>query len=462
MNDFPATANQHEENYPAMSHPPGHPAVMAATALLGGLRLGPTAAWHILEIGCASGHHILPIAVAYPNAQITAIDLSPSAIAEAQRLADCAGISNVKFLCADLMQWQAPREAFDAIIAHGVFSWVNDQTKSELLQLCQRSLKKQGVAMLSYNTQPGWALRQPLREMALTLQQLDSAQGSAMTALQWIESALDHRADPYGQYLLEIVRDTQAKGEQQLKFDDLAPVNDPCYFSQFVHWCEQAGLNYVGEADSTLAQTSLLSSTAKSQLRSLANNPLLHEQMTDFLTGRTFHCSVICRNDATRIAPTAEELAALCIESLMPVPPTGNAATDAMSAAIFSSEPCSLSINDLLQKAPTLSPQEAISISLRLLQLGMIRLRSEPVIFPSDMPSHPRFSALNYDHLATGKPIVDAFHRPCLLSPSDRAWLRSCDGSHSFEQLMKRCQNDEQVEACHALLAHLHRRGLFV
>ncbi len=462
MNDFPASANHQEENYPAMSHPPGHPAVMAATALLGGLRLSPIRDWHILEIGCASGHHILPIAAAYPHTQITAIDLSASAIAEAQRLAALAGITNVKFLCADVMQWQAPKEAFDAIIAHGVFSWVNDQIKSALLQLCQRSLKKQGVAMLSYNTQPGWALRQPLREMALTLRQIDGAQGSALSALQWMESALDQRVDRYGQYLLEIVRDTQAKGEQQLKFDDLAPVNDPCYFSQFVHWCEQAGLTYVGEADSTLAQTSLLSSTAQAQLLGLANNPLLHEQMTDFLTGRTFRCSVICRNDATRIAPTAEEITTLCIEALMPVPPTGNAATDTLGAAIFASEPSCLSMSHLLQKAPSLSPQEAISISLRLLQLGMIRLRSEPIVLPDEMPSHPKFSALNQDHLATGKAIVDAFHRPCLLSPTDRAWLRACDGSHSFEQLMKRCPNDEQVEACHALLAHLHRRGLFV
>lgn len=451
-----------EDEYPAMSHPPGHPSVIAATALLGGLRLPPTTQLRILEIGCSTGHHVLPIAEAYPRAQITAIDFSASAITEAKRLATHAGITNIEFIHADLLQWQAPKEAFDCIIAHGFFSWAGDQAKSALLALCQRSLSKNGVAMISYNTQPGWALRQPLREMALTLRQIDPNGGSALSAMQWIEKALDQRDDAYGRHLLEIVQDAKAKGEQQLKFDDLGPVNDPCYFSQFVHWCEQAGLTYVGEADSTLAQTSLLSSAAQTQLRNLANNPLLHEQMTDFLTGRTFRCSVICRNDATRIAPTAEEITALCIEALMPVPPTGHAATDALGAAIFASEPSCLSINDLLQKASTLSPQEAISISLRLLLLGMIRLRNEPIFFPDEMPSHPQFSALNRDHLINGKAIVDAFHRPCLLSPTDRAWLKACDGSHSFEQLMKRCQNEEQVEACHALLAHLHRRGLFV
>ncbi len=450
------------DSYPAMSHPPGHPSVIAATALLGGLRLAPVETMRILEIGCSTGHHILPIAAAFPEASITAIDLDAAAIAEAKRLADLAQITNISFVCADLTKWQAPPESFDLIIAHGVFSWVNDTAKSSLLRLCQHSLKQNGAAMISYNTQPGWALRQPLREMTLTLQQLDLAQGSADKALQWIESALDSSEDPYAHYLLETVRDTRAKGEQQLKFDDLAAVNDPCYFSQFFHWCDQAGLAYVGEADSTLSQTSLLSTAAKTQLQALAGSPLLLEQMTDFLTGRTFRCSVICRKDAARSAATIEELATLCIETLVPLPSTGNNTTDAFVHAISASEPSCLSVNDLLQKAPHLSHRDALTITMQLLQLGMIRLRSMPVIIAEEMPASLRLSALNLDHIAHDKPIVDAFHRPCVLSPSDRVFLRPCDGSIGFDHLMKGCRGSEQVEALHALLAHLHQRGLFL
>lgn len=461
MNQPDVTSLYQEENYPSMSHPPAHPSVIAATALLGGLRLPPLAQARILEIGCSSGHHILPIAAAYPDAQITALDLSPAAIAEAQRLAALAGITNVNFVCVDLLQWQAPKQAFDCIIAHGFFSWVNDKTKSTLLDLCQRSLKKNGAAMISYNTQPGWSLRQPLREMALTLRQLDPANGSAAGALQWINNALAERTDFYGKYLLDIVRDTQAKGEEQLKFDDLAPINDPCYFSQFVHWCEQAGLAYVGEADSTLAQTSLLSSTANTQLRTLAHNALLHEQMTDFLTGRTFRCSVICRTDATRTTPTLEELAQLSIEPLMPIIPTGNPSVDALGTAIENAAPDCRPLADLLKSSSLLDLTEAIPIVLRLLLLGMIRLRCDAIAIADEMPSHPRLDSLNRNHLKTGKPIVDAFHRPCLLSPADRAWLLQCDGSLSFEKLMQRCA-PAQVEACHALLEHLHRRGLLL
>jgi len=445
--------------YPAMSHPPAHPSLMAATAWLGGVRLAPDHEWKILEIGCASGHHILPIAETYPQARITAIDVDADAIAEAQRLARLADLGNIEFLCADLSTWQAPAQHYDLIIAHGVFSWVDDRTKSALLSLCHRALKTQGVAMISYNTQPGWALRQPLREMTLAL---GASLPSAEQALGWMETSLAGRDDNYARHLLEIIQDTRAKGDQQLKFDDLAPINDPCYFSQFIHWCEQAGLTYVGETDSTLANTQLLGSAAQQSLRALQGQPLLMEQMADFLTGRTFRCSLIARRDVVRSMPSAEEWSALCVESLMPIPDTGHAVTDALASAIAAAEPDCLPLAELLEKSPRLALADVIPVIIRLLQLGMIHLRLSPVRIAAEMPSHPRLSALNLDHLAQGKPVVDAYHRPCRLSANDRNWLRLCDGTISFEQLIKACRDEKQAHALHELLAHLHQRGLFI
>jgi trans-aconitate methyltransferase len=445
--------------YPAMSHPPAHPSLMAATALLGGVRLAPSHEWHILEIGCASGHHILPIAQAYPQARITAIDLDANAITEARRLAHLAKISNIEFLCADLTTWQPTAQHYDLIIAHGVFSWVDDRAKSALLALCRHALKTQGVAMISYNTQPGWSLRQPLREMTMALQ---SVHPSAEQALHWLEKSLTSRNDAYAHYLREIIQDTRAKGEQQLKFDDLAPVNDPCYFSQFIHWCEQSGLTYLGETDCTLANTELLDASAQQSLRELSGHPLLFEQMSDFLTGRTFRCSLIARSDVSRRIPTPDELAALSLEALMPIPSTGHPATDALTNAITQAEPNCLPLHDLLVSTPHLSIADAIPLTLRLQHLGMLRLRHSPISIAAETPSHPRLSPLNLDHLAQGKPIVDAFHRPCQLSANDRNWLRLCDGTISFEQLMKACRDDTQRHALHELLAHLHQRGLFL
>ncbi|MFM2169994.1 MAG: hypothetical protein RI957_223 [Verrucomicrobiota bacterium] len=450
------------EFYPAMSHPPAHPSVIAATALLGGIRLNSEQSWNILEVGCASGHHILPIAEHYRQARITAIDLDARAIHEARRLAQRANLKNIDLHCADLSTWEAPAEHYDIIIAHGVFSWVPDPTKTALLELCARSLKPDGVAMISYNTQPGWAMRQPLREMTMALQHLPAHQGSACSALHWIERSLDERQDAYGLHLLETAKDARAKGETQLAFDDIASINDAFYFSQFYHMCRQNRLMHLGESDSTLPRLSLLDTTAREQLQSLAGNPLLMEQMTDFLTGRSFRCSVICRDNAVRTPATADELSTLCIEQILAIPETGNGTTDAFSEAITRAAPSCVPIRELLASLPHISPQQALSMTATLHSLGMIRLRDKPIMLSDEIPSHPRLSQLNLDHLEQGKAVVDAFHRPCLLSTNDRNWLRLCDGTMSFEQLIQSCRNDAQVSALHALLVHMNERGSWV
>jgi hypothetical protein len=168
------------------------------------------------------------------------------------------------------------------------------------------------------------------------------------------------------------------------------------------------------------------------------------------------------RQDAPRRQATLEELSGLGVEALMEFPTTGHAMTDAFCAALAESAPHCCSIADLASQVGDLSVQDAVAICMSLLQLGMIRLRLHLIHIETEMPSHPQLSKLNLDHLASGKPIVDAFHRPCLLSTQDRAWLMRCDGSHSFEALMKSCSDDAQRAALHEMLSHLLQRGLLI
>jgi cyclopropane fatty-acyl-phospholipid synthase-like methyltransferase len=147
----------------------------------------------ILEIGCSSGHHILPIAAAFPDASFTAIDISTSAIQQARALADRTGIRNVRFHHADILSWRNEAEPFDYIIAHGFFSWVADEAKTALLRLCHDSLGENGVAMISYNTLPGWSLRMPLRDITQTLRRLPACHDSSMAALDLLGSAMRGR-----------------------------------------------------------------------------------------------------------------------------------------------------------------------------------------------------------------------------------------------------------------------------
>ena len=64
--------------YPAMSHPLADPAVSGVAAMFAGLRVRHPAGARILEIGCASGHHLIPLAQRWPDSYLIGIDLSAS------------------------------------------------------------------------------------------------------------------------------------------------------------------------------------------------------------------------------------------------------------------------------------------------------------------------------------------------------------------------------------------------
>ena len=54
---------------------------------------------------------------------------------------------------------------FDFISLHGIWSWVNDETRAGIVAFLRKKLKPGGVAYISYNTQPGWAVAAPLRHL---------------------------------------------------------------------------------------------------------------------------------------------------------------------------------------------------------------------------------------------------------------------------------------------------------
>ena len=76
------------------------------------------------------------------------------------------------------------------------------------------------------------------------------------------------------------------------------------------------------------------------------------------------------------------------------------------------------------------------------------------------MPEHPRLSLLNEHYLKAGLSIVDALHNPCKIAPSDRKVLLNCNGINSFDDIMRQCAEEKQVQSAHALLQFMNDRGL--
>jgi SAM-dependent methyltransferase len=80
----------------------------------------------VLEAGCGTGAQTVALARRGPDAQITAIDLSASSLAEAARRIAREGIGNVRLLRADLRTLPFPPASFDQIFVCFVLEHLPD------------------------------------------------------------------------------------------------------------------------------------------------------------------------------------------------------------------------------------------------------------------------------------------------------------------------------------------------
>jgi SAM-dependent methyltransferase len=249
-----------------MSHPSADPAVNASVARAAGLDAKDASDAKILELGCGTGHHILSLANRWPNAECTGVDVSARSIARARNLARQAGLGNVRFCECPLEQFE-PEGEFDHIIAHGVFSWVGDETKLALMDFIGKRLAPGGIAVVSFNVAAGWKARMAVVEKARAIHEAGAE--NEMEALSILATVADEGEKA-------IVADMLAKGPEVLAFDDFAPVMDAWSLGAVVKLAEASELRWLG--DSVSGEKG--------------------DDAIDNAAGRTFRTELFCRADA--------------------------------------------------------------------------------------------------------------------------------------------------------------------
>lgn len=310
--------------YDSRPIPMSHIDRLAVLGRLHGLTPAPIDKARVLEVGCSGGGNLLPMACDLTGSEFLGIDISPRQIADAQAAADDLGLGNIAFRTADIM---TPGDLgdFDYIIAHGVFSWVPVQVQDGLLRLCRDCLRPGGIAYVSFNTYPGWHLREAIR--GLMLHHAGRFDDPAMKATQ--ARAILHAltgtcqaGDPVVSALLQ--RETQnvdALSDAFLLHDLMETENHPVYFRDFAARAAAAGLQYLSEAN-VGASYSLNFPDEVQQILATARDRVDREQYIDFWLHRSFRETLLCRADATPSAePQAAALTDLWVEStLRPLP----------------------------------------------------------------------------------------------------------------------------------------------
>src|SRR5258706_14788129 len=81
-----------------------HPDHLATLALLAGLTPAPPAHCRVLELGCATGGNVIPMAFELRESEFVGIDLSPVQIGRAQAEAEALGLTNLVLQAVSILE----------------------------------------------------------------------------------------------------------------------------------------------------------------------------------------------------------------------------------------------------------------------------------------------------------------------------------------------------------------------
>ena len=291
--------------YPSLSYRQSHPDRLATVAILMGMHPAPVDRCRVLELGCASGGNLAPMAYVLPNSEFVGIDNSQQQIAEGQREIESLGLKNIALKHLDILDMDGSLGQFDYIIAHGVFSWVPHAVQEKLLDACKDSLTPNGVAFVSYNAYPGWHMIGIIRDMMLyhTRDETDPQQQATMARqlLSFMAEALSDKEDAYGSFINMYANFLQGElrgdidsGNSVLLHDELETHNQPLYFWQFAERAAQHGLQYLGDAEFRTMMGSNLKPDVNKTLAQMSKSVIDIEQYMDFVRNRTLRQTLLC------------------------------------------------------------------------------------------------------------------------------------------------------------------------
>lgn len=293
-----------ELGYKSMPFPYTTPATLEAYAALVGISAPNPKTARVLELGATYGGNIISQALFNPDATFVGIELSQEQVEKGNEVIANAGLTNVSLIQSDIASIGSEIGTFDYIIAHGVYSWVDDGVKEALLRLIDEHLAEDGIAYVSYNTYPGWHTMEEVRQLMM-FSNRDKTQfnhkekvlhGKTIGSIVGSQILKYDNLKERNSKFLGALRSVMQKDEYYVGHDHLEPNNDPVYFYQFNDHLGAHNLAYLCDADLTLSMVRSFDADIADTLDKLAlNDHVAQEQYLDFMLDTTFRKSIICK-----------------------------------------------------------------------------------------------------------------------------------------------------------------------
>jgi SAM-dependent methyltransferase/methyltransferase-like protein len=451
-------------SYPRLPFAQSHPDRLATMGQIFGMDPPDIRNCRVLEIGCATGGNLIPMAEQLAGSHFVGIDLSQRQVDAANDWIVELNFKNIEIIQLDIANHQRLGE-FDYIICHGVYSWVTEDTQNSILELVANHLSPNGIAYISYNTKPGWSVRGIVRDMMLFhTQGIDDATDRIAQARQWLDYMVQSFAptDPYGLLLKNELAILSGKSEAYLIHEYLEDANNPVYFHEFAASLATKKLRYLSEADVESTFHGDLPNKVLKTLEQISGDEIRLEQYLDFLRKRAFRQSLVCHADQ-RLHRVLEPsiVDRYFLESLLiptNVPMQFRNRFSGISLAI--EEPVlrsSLSIlaelnksdwrfNDLVEEVTrrtnhTIDEEKLRRMLLQAFASGHMAFHTVPPRYSYDLSGWPQASRCALSQSRLGAGVTSLSHHNVVLSETDRLVLHSLDGATPVADLAFQVQS---------------------
>ncbi len=299
------------------------PERLSLASLLHGGPRAPRATYRVLELGCADGANLLPMACHRQHASFVGVDRCRRHIDAAKASRASLQLSNVKFLCEDFLHADALLEGeFDYIIAHGVFSWVADDVRDALLHLCAKRLRPGGLLYLNYNAHPGWKVRGLVRDFLLVqtagLANLSLRAAAAREAAAKVCRSLVSSDHPFSRLIANEFDFVCKNHPSYVAHEYLAVENHAYWRSEFLALAATHRFEYVADADFNYPSGRMPEDVTARLLEQHITGRTADDTV-DLLSYRQLHSPILTLGPLNRQPVTLDEFAGLTMASCLDV-----------------------------------------------------------------------------------------------------------------------------------------------
>lgn len=459
-----------EVPYPGGCFPHTHPDHLCSQARLFGVDAPDPRTARILEIGCAHGANLIPLAWSLPEATIVGLDPAQVQIDQGRAEAERLGLTNLDLRVVDVSDWE-PDGTYDYILCHGVYSWVPPHVQQAILNTIRSCMSETGVAYVSYNCLPGWHARMHLRDLmnfhatAWDDPQTQITQSRAI--LKMMADATRTNGTPYGVWNGHLADSLAKQWDAYIYHEYLSPHNEPLYLTQFVERLKDAGLQYLGDAEFKSMLASNFPDAVRDQLQVVSTDLVRGEVYMDFLRNRSFRKSLIVQpSQSPERSVNWERLRGVRVlggfiakEVVINDDSVGLFEMDEVPLSVdvplikaallelAEQRPGSIGFEDLVTRARArLDPPSAATFEEDLDEVGTnllacfaqgfvgVRTTQEP--WANAVPERPRTSPIILHMLSKGLLVASLFHQHNNITDFDREILLLCDGSRDMSDLV--------------------------